>query len=282
MKLSNTLFDKSLPYWQDILPFLDRLSGHGFPTCTQLNALLPEDLRSAGGHAIRFVDSEQLDDDGYEHRIYTSGRVSTRPDSWHDLFNALMWMRFPQIKTAMNKLHDMAGAETKSGSRGALRDALTLFDECGVIVFSDRLDLLRALAERRWYDAFGSDAFSTSVGLSLCGHAMFEKYLSPYKAMTAKALFVHVDAGFMKLSRPEMINLLDRQIAEQFLTGDIMTQPASLSPLPLAGVPNWWPMDEQEDELFYSDLQVFRPAPAELTPVSVLDFQGKSKDQAFA
>lgn len=282
MNLSNVHFDTKLPYWRDILPFLDRLSGHGFPSCSQLNALLPGELCSTGGHAIRFVDSEQLDDDGYEHRIHTSGRVSTRQDSWHDLFNAMVWMRFPQIKIAMNSLHDKAGAEKKSGSRGALRDALTLFDECGVIVFSDRLDLLTALAERRWYDAFGSDAFCTSVGLSLCGHAMLEKYLSPYKAMTAKALFVHVDTGFMTLPRPEMIDLLDRQIADHLLTGHILSQPACLSPLPMAGVPGWWPMDEQKDEAFYSDLQVFRPAPAELSPVSILDFQGRLKDQTSA
>jgi len=277
VKLSNIPFDSSLPCWQDILPFLDRLSGRGFPSCAQLNALLPEGLYSAGGHAIRFVGSGQLGNNGYEHRIYTSGRVSTRPDSWHDLFNALVWMRFPQIKSAMNSLHYQAGAEVKRGSRGELRDALTLFDECGIIVFSDRLDLLSALAERRWSDAFRSDAFRPSVGLSLCGHAMLEKYLSPYKAMTAKALLIHVDAGFMKLSRAEMIDRLDQEIAVQLLKGHILKNPACLSPLPLAGVPGWWPGDEQEDEQFYSDLQVFRPAPADLIPVAVLDLQEKLK-----
>jgi hypothetical protein len=276
VNLSNVHFHPDLAYWQDFLPFLDRLPEPGFPSCSQLNALLPHGLISAGGHSIRFVDSDQLADDAYEQLIYTTGQVSTRPDSWHDLFNALIWMRYPRIKTAMNKLHYQAGAGLKSGSRGELRDALTLFDECGVIVFSDRLEILTALAERRWSDAFHSVDFRTSVGLSVSGHAMLEKYLLPYKAMTAKALLFHVDTGFMKLSRPEMIDLLDREIANQFLSRQVLIKPACLSPLPLAGVPGWWPRDEQEDDMFYCDPQVFRPAPSGLNPVPVLKF---TKDQ---
>ena len=270
MILSNSHFDPEAPYWRDFLPFLDQLAGPDFPTCPQLNALLPEGLCSASGHTICFVASDQLADDAYEHRIYTTGQVSTRPGSWHDLFNALIWMRYPRIKTAMNKLHYQAGAGFENGTRGPLRDALTLFDECGVIVFSNRQDLLQALAERRWSDAFLSVDFRNSVGLSLSGHAMLEKYLSPYKAMTAKALFCQVDSEFMKLSRPEMLIHLDREIATQLLTGQVLSKPARLSPLPLAGVPGWWPQNGQEDKLFYSDTRVFRPAPAKLTPVPVL------------
>ena len=273
MILSNSHFDPDLPYWQDYLRFMQQLSGRGFPSCSQLNALLPEGLSSAGGQPIRFVSSSQLDDGGYEHRIYTTGQVSTRPDCWHDLFNALVWMRYPHIKTAMNRLHYQAGAALKCGRRGVLRDALTLFDECGVIVFSSQLEILNALAQRRWSDAFLADTFRSSVVLSICGHAMLEKYLSPYKAMTAKALLVHVDTDLMKLPRLEMLNRLDRDLAKIMLSGQIIDKPACLSPLPLAGVPAWWPPDEQESELFYNDLKVFRPAPAEMTPAPVIKYQ---------
>jgi len=267
--LSSSHFDTDAPYWQDVLPYLYKLAGSGFPSCSQLNALLPEGLHSAGGHAIHFVPSSQLANDAYEHRIYSTGQVSTRSDCWHDLFNALIWMRYPYIKTAMNQLHYQALTGSESGTRGRLRDALTLFDECGVIVFSSRPDLLKALAERRWSDAFLSVDFRKSVGLSLIGHAMLEKYLSPYKAMTAKALFIEVDTRFMELSRPDMIGHLDRNIANQILTGQALNKPACLSPLPLAGVPDWWPITEQEDDLFYQDTRVFRSAPAQLTPVPV-------------
>ena len=266
---SSSHFDQFQPYWQDYLPFLNQLTGREFPSCAQLNELLPAGLCSLGGMTIRFVPSEQLADDGYEHRIYTTGQVSTRAGNWHDFFNALVWIRYPHIKTAMNRLHYQAGAKKKSGSRGALRDALTLFDECGVIVFSDHLEILEALTERRWADAFLAETFKASVALSVCGHAMLEKYLSPYKAMTAKALYVQVDRGLLELPRVEILKHLDRVLAKQILDGQVLDSPACLSPLPLAGVPGWWPENEHNDDSFYADLQVFRPAPQGLIAAPV-------------
>jgi hypothetical protein len=258
--------------WQDYQPFLQALAGEGLPACNQLNELLRDGLASESAQAIRFVPSDQLGDQAYEQRIYTTGQVSTRSDNWHDLFNALVWMRFPRIKTAMNAMHYHAWSEQKNGRRGDLRDALTLFDECGVIVVSNELNLLRALAERRWNEAFLSDDFSNNVKLSICGHAILEKYLSPYKSMTAKALLIHVDADFMRLPRQEMLTCLDREVAKRLRSGKLLTRPACLAPLPLAGVPGWWPVDEQEDGAFYQDLQVFRPPPANLIPAPVVSF----------
>lgn len=124
--LSSLHVSPDLPYWLDYLPFLQCLAGPEFPSCSLLNAMLPVDLCSAGGHAIRFVASGELGDDNYEHRIYTSGQVSTRPQSWHDLFNALVWMRYPRIKTALNSLNYQAGAVHKGGSRGPLYYAARL------------------------------------------------------------------------------------------------------------------------------------------------------------
>lgn len=266
MNLSSALFDPDLPYWQDYLPYLKQFAGTGFPGCGQLNCLLKPGLRSGGGHAIHFVPSEQLDDDGYEHRIYTTGQVSTRRDNWHDLFNALVWMRFPQIKTAMNALHYQAIPDEADGRRGPLRDALTLFDECGVIVLSDSTELLKMLAERRWHDAFMSTDFDASVQISICGHAMLEKYLSPYKSMTAKALLLIVDPALLNLPREEMLIRVDNAVSSRMRRGELLTAPGSLTPLPLAGVPGWWPQGEQQSPGFYSDLQVFRPAPQSLAP----------------
>ena len=270
MILSSSHFDSKRPYWQDYLPFLHQLEGQSLPSCAILNALLRKGLKSAGGHAIQFVDSELLGDGAYENRIFTSGRVSTRKDNWHDLFNALVWMRFPRIKTAINSLHYRESEKRSNGQRGRLRDALTLFDECGVIVFSNRLVLLRALAQRHWSEAFLADDFSESVGLSINGHAMLEKYLSPYKAMTAKALLVHADAGFMRLPRQEALERLDLVLSRAMLDGRVLTRPSDLSPLPLAGVPGWWPQDEQSQSHFYADLQVFRPPPKTFSAAPIL------------
>jgi hypothetical protein len=272
VELSNTPIDPCLPYWHDYLPFLKRLAGRKFPDCDQLNSLLSGGLSSEPGHKICFVPSHLLDDEPYERRIYTSGQVSTRANNWHDLFNALVWMRFPAIKAAMNTCHYHAWSEREDGRRGRMRDALTLFDECGVIVFSSNLEILTALAERRWNDAFLHDHFHAELGLAICGHAMLEKYLSPYKSMTAKALLIHVDSDFLALPRPEILKHLDDEIARRLLAGEILTKPACLAPLPLAGVPGWWPCAEQSDTEFYADLQVFRQPPNNLIPAPVASF----------
>lgn len=267
---SSIRFDLKQPWWADYLPFLDQLKGGQISECGQLNSLLPPGLKSANGQSIRFVSSTELENDAYEHRIFTTGQVSTRPDNWHDLFNALVWMRFPRIKIAMNTLHFHAYAQQANGRRGALRDALTLFDECGVIVFSQRPELLEALAQRRWSALFQQDLFRKDMHLAICGHAMLEKYLSPYKSMTAKALLVQVDTSYMALPREELLTYLDKQLAEQLLAKRILTAPACLAPLPLAGIPGWWPDADQDDE-FYADRQVFRPPPAQLTPAPVFN-----------
>jgi hypothetical protein len=261
--------DTALPYWQDCLPILKQLDPEVFPDCKQLNALLPDGLISGGGQAIHFVKSSDLGDDAYEHRIYTTGQISTRPDNWHDLFNALIWMQFPHIKTAMNRLHYNALSQQSEGSRGPLRDALTLFDECGVIVFSKRFDVLSLLAERDWSTAYQSDAFNSDVKLAISGHAMLEKYLSPYKSITAKALYVYVNEDFLKTCRQEQFAELDKDLATRLLSGELLSNPACLAPLPLAGVPGWWPQDPQDDS-FYDDPMVFRAPTGGLTPVPII------------
>lgn len=269
MRLSNIHFDPKRPWWADYLPFLDKLKGRQISNCKQLNSLLTPGLKSESGKTIRFVPSTELDDGAYEHRIYTTGQVSTRPDNWHDLFNALVWMRFPRIKIAMNTLHFHAYAQQADGRRGSLRDALTLFDECGVIVFSQRQELLETLAQRRWSEVFQENLFRKDIQLTICGHAMLEKYLSPYKSMTAKALLVQLDTKAMSLPRKELLAYLDKRIAEQLLAAGVLTTPACLTPLPLAGIPGWWADAEQDNE-FYADQRVFRPPPAQLKPAPVV------------
>jgi hypothetical protein len=269
VRLSSTRFDLSLPYWSDFQTFLQQLGGESFPGCNQLNALLPNDLRSAAGQAIRFVPSNQLDDSAYESRIYSTGQVSTRPNSWHDLFNALVWMRFPNLKSAMNALHHRSAPQSGNGKRGMQRDALTLFDESGVIVFSSDTAALEALASRDWSTVFQTKKCTDQLHHIICGHALLEKFLSPYKSMTAKALLILVEPSQMKLSREELLTHLDQRLATLLLAEEILTKPADLTPLPLAGITGWW-INQTQDESFYADQQVFRRPSAPLTPVSLI------------
>jgi hypothetical protein len=169
----------------------------------------------------------------------------------------------------MNSLHFNAPTNSNSNSRGALLDALTLFDESGSIVFSNHSKALETLAQRQWTGVFRNKEFQRQTQVLICGHAMLEKYLSPYKAMTAKALLVKVDSDTINLPRDTLLAKLDKKLAESLLAGKVLTTPACLTPLPLAGIPGWWPGGPQDDD-FYADAKVFRPAPRSMTTVPII------------
>ena len=95
-------------------------------------------------------DSAQPRGAYYEVRVFESGCVETRPESLHDLFNALAWLAFPKTKARINAMHAERIAHER-GRRGRLRDLLTLFDEGGAIVAcadGELLSLLRLRAQR--------------------------------------------------------------------------------------------------------------------------------------
>lgn len=262
--------DAAADYWRDYLPYLENLSADTFPDCKQLNSLLPSNVQTAGGATVRFICSTEHAQGDYEKRVYTSGLVSTRSGSWHDLFNALVWLRFPRIKSALNALHFRAQSEQRG--RGRLRDALTLFDECGAILVSNRKNLLAAVAQRQWQEAFQTQAGSwhTDMALVTFGHAMLEKYLAPYKSMTANTLLIQVDTNITDIPRDKLLTMLDSALAEKLLHQKVLEHPGGLSPLPLAGVPGCAFAEPQTDR-FYADPGVFRPAPDNFVAASILN-----------
>lgn len=259
MKPWHSLIDSALPYWQDYSSLLEKLHGRNFPDAGDLNALLPENLVGDQGHPIRFVPSEKLGPVEYERHIYTFGEVSTRESNWHDLFNALVWARLPELKIAMNSLHYRELHASPGGNRGRLRDALTLFDECGVIVIGSNFQMLDALSMLDWPRAF-QDVYSgwhDDLLVIMAGHAMLEKCLEPYKSMTANTLLLHAGEAFLARDRESIVQDLDAMLATRMLAGEVLTAPPDLSPLPLMGIPGWWPHGPQNGR-FYADRQVFR------------------------
>ncbi|HSY28019.1 MAG TPA: DUF3025 domain-containing protein, partial [Burkholderiaceae bacterium] len=139
--------------------------------------------------------------------------------------------------------------------RGKLRDAATIFDEnAALFVCADR-GVIDALRSHRWTDLFVMQrpAFAHRCSVHLFGHALMEKLTKPYKAITAHAWIVEVDPAFFDMPGNEQREWLDQLIAEQLLIG---LTTAHFTPLPVLGVPGWWP---QQDEAFYADQFVFRP-----------------------
>jgi hypothetical protein len=92
----------------------------------------------------------------YDARISREGCVPTRPGSWHDLMNALVWATFPQAKRALHQRQYglvVPAAPGESARRPRELDALALLDEGGLVVMGQSSlavagedELARALA----------------------------------------------------------------------------------------------------------------------------------------
>jgi hypothetical protein len=235
----------------------------------QLNDWLPAGAKSGGGKRLRFVPASRVPGVEYERHIFEAGEVSTREGSWHDLFNALAWCALPHLKAAMNALHHAHMEEAHDGRRGTQRDALTLLDESGAIVVSCNRGLLAALAERDWRRAFLDQAalWQQEVRIVVCGHGLLEKLRTPYKSITAHVLLLYQDSAAAAVCRDDFLSELDAAVGQRLLSG-LCQSPADLSPLPLTGIPGWWPEGDQ-DPSFYDDPTVFRSAPSGFRPAPI-------------
>ncbi|RJG02245.1 DUF3025 domain-containing protein [Noviherbaspirillum sedimenti] len=216
------------------------------------------------GLPIRFVPQADLPAGvAYEEFIGATGGVPTR-DNLHDFFNALVWLTFPTIKKQLNALQAaeitsraarVITEDKPGGARGKLRDAATIFDENAALLVCSDPQWVDALRAHRWQETLLEQrpAFGNSVEIFLFGHALMEKLVAPYKAITAHTWVVPADAGFFSLSRPQQCAWIDdtitRQLQDGLRTGDF-------TPLPVLGVPGWC---AGQDADFYADRQVFRP-----------------------
>lgn len=212
-------------------------------------------VTTAGGRRLRFVPP-QGDGLGYEARIAARGEVETRPDNWHDWFNALVWLTFPQAKAALSACHAAELARAPDG-RGAVRDAMTHFDECGALVVAEDASLLELLAGFRWQELFVTRRTEAALGLRVFvfGHATYESLLAPFRGLTAKCVLKPVAAGWLARPLTEQLAEVDGCLAADLAAGR-HGDPRALQPLPLLGVPGVVP--ESEDPAYYDDAWQFR------------------------
>ncbi|MDB5220346.1 MAG: uncharacterized protein JWO86_8273 [Myxococcaceae bacterium] len=113
----------------------------------------------------------------YDARIAREGCVPTRPGSWHDLMNALVWATFPLAKRALHeRQHGLVvpAAPGESARRPRELDALALLDEGGLLVMSASPlapeDAAITERERALEEAIASGAATAFV----FGHAIYE------------------------------------------------------------------------------------------------------------
>jgi hypothetical protein len=232
-----------------------------WPSVADLQRLAGPEVVSGAGTPVAFVEAgaQGRSDLPYEQRIFSSGEVVCRRQEWHDLFNALVWLAFPRTKAALNARHVREMAHEAPGKRGRVRDALTLFDEGGLIVASADGALLRLIREFRWKALFWERRAELTRHMRwfVFGHALYEKALAPFVGITASAVLLEVDEGFLAADTHAQLALADRRVAKMLASEETVRTPRDFSPLPVLGVPGWSPFTE--DERFYDNTGYFRP-----------------------
>ncbi len=251
------------PLYAPLAPML-RASGNSLPTLAQLNRIVQAHaptLLSGQGTPLRFVPPGGRERP-YEHAVYADGEVATRADNWHDFLNALVWAAFPRAKAALNARHineiaqrDRAGQR----ARGAVRDALTQFDECGMVVIGSERAPLEALARHEWLGALwhGSAQLMATSRFVLFGHATYDLLRQPFPGLCAKTIYLVVPEDFIRQPVETMIDAVDNWLAELFSDASAIRSPTAFAPLPLLGIPGVVADNAVYD--YYLDETQFRP-----------------------
>jgi Protein of unknown function (DUF3025) len=240
------------PPFAHLRPWRSHLDQGNWPTLDALNALaVGQGLCNARDLPLRFeAQTQRCGQRDYEDGVLATGEVPTRTENWHDLLNALTWLALPNTKQALNAVQCKALGQD-SARRSPLSDAATLFDESGLVLAGPDASLAEDLRERRWGRAFVErrEAWQ-QVTVIVVGHAVLEKLLAPWPGITAKCTFLSLPAN-------TDLETVDRALARLWRE-EAVTRPADLFPMPVLGVPGWWPGNA--DETFYADETVFRPA----------------------
>lgn len=209
---------------------------------------LHDALNLEQGAPVRFVEQAALPaGQAYEHYIRGSGNCPVRP-GLHDFFNGLCWLALPLAKARLNQLQTaQIDARGVGAVRGPVRDAITIFDENGALLDAPP-ELWAALVDRNWRRLFVElRPLWRQARLLLVGHALLEKLVSPRKELTA-----HVWRSQVAI---DSVAQADALLAGQLTAARLAAKP--FTPLPLLGIPGW--CEQNQDDSFYDDAQVFRP-----------------------
>ena len=264
-----------LSLWTD---FSDLLQGTAWPAVAALNerAALASGRASsskdgvdaefavAGTPLPRFVvQSPALLRDGlhYEQRIAEGGQIATRERNWHDLLNALVWLRFPELKAALNARQVAEIAVAGPKRRTLAQCALTHFDEAGVVVSLRDPALLELWDAHDWHGLFWRERAAWSDGrieAVVFGHALLEHALKAEQLLVGKAVAVVMPQSGERDNAPEhCVRAALGRVAAAVRSGLLMADPQEMRPLPLSGIPGWHPANRIES--FYREAPCFRP-----------------------
>ncbi len=156
----------------------------------------------------------------YEGQIVERGSVPTRVDDWHDFFNALAFLAFPEAKWALHaRQYRLLSARIDPrarrlpGARTREQDALSLLDEGGILV-ALAPDQARALpADPEGFQAELATFLARGDARAVpFGHALFEHLVLGRDDMLGTMLVVPVRAP-EQVERPALRAALDGAFA---------------------------------------------------------------------
>lgn len=246
-----------------IYDHLNRLFGlselTNWPSLAWLNGHA-DGIKNLNNKQICFVPDETVDwqHGYYEEVIYKLGTIPTRSNNWHDFFGALIWLLFPQTKALLNQRHIDEITRAGLSKRTKTRNAITLFDECGLVIVCNDDTLTKKLQTHEWKNAFieNKNEWHSWVLPFMFGHANYEMATKPFLGLTAKALYLTVPHKFYEFDLKAQYHWLDSHLAMLINNENILKDNTRLFPLPFLGIPNWY--GEQNNE-FYENVDYFRP-----------------------
>ena len=235
-----------------------------WPALAALERAREQAIAADGIARPRFVAQDRgLLADGlhYEQRV-AAGGVATRAECWHDLFNAMVWLRWPRTKQALNDAQVDGITEVGTRMRTRRQCALTHFDEAGAIVLVADDAVLAAWNRHDWVELFATRAetWGDVVAARVFGHATLEHALVDEPLLVAKAVALHAPPSLVRAfagGDARATARVDRRIAALVDAGDLLADPQDLRPLPLSGIPGWHRLGG--DARFLRSAPCFRP-----------------------
>lgn len=255
------LFLQRSEIFSDLRILLKQHHWNNWPGCSGLMALLDKPVTLASGLPLEMVPQNETlphPEMSYEERIFKTGLISTREQNWHDLFNAFIWLLFPQTKIILNELHLTELTKQTGKKRTRQRDIMTHFDESGVVIASADTSLLKALKNHQWNKVFfhSRALWGQQINAFVFGHGMYEKAYKPFIGFTGKAYCISVDADFFQYEKLAQYRLLDQRLADDIKYHHTLSKRETLTPLPILGVPGWY--KDNKDPKFYANKDYFR------------------------
>lgn len=223
------------PVFKDVSEYLPWAESEQWPGVESLNVSQEKLMHAYTGMPLVFEKQTAellLDGMHYEQRIFQRGQIATRENNWHDLFNAMMWLKYPRIKSALNarQWSDVQQHGLKTRTPGQC--AMTLFDEAGAFVAMPA-EMLECWKRHDWHGLFIEHADSWRSGcarVAVFGHALLDHALVTETLLVAKCIVLDdktdFSSGFDKL-------------ADDIYSGSRLLANNELRTLPLCGIPGW-------------------------------------------